>query len=71
MKLSLKAWRAVAGMTQTELAEAIGYATKTPVVHWERGYATPRPIVVKRIAEAIGCDPDDIIFAGDTTERGM
>lgn len=70
MKLGLKAWRAVAGMTQAELAEAIGYATRTPIVHWELGYATPRPIVVKRIAEAIGCAPEDIIFAGETTERG-
>lgn len=70
MKLTLKAWRAVAGMTQTELATAIGYATKTPIVHWERGSATPRPLVVEKIAAAIGCNPDDIIFTGDTTERG-
>lgn len=69
MIMPLKAWRAFRGMTQIELAHAIGYSTKAPVVNWERGYSRPAPSVITALEKAVGCKPGEIFFAGDTTKE--
>ena len=48
----IKEYREKAGLTQLQLAEAIGYERST-VARWENGSLEPYASVVKAIAEAL------------------
>lgn len=52
--------RLAAGMTQGQLAEAIGQ-TQKDVSRWERGVYKPRAEVLIRIAGTLGCSIEDLI----------
>jgi len=45
------------GITMKRLGETIGYS-ESAVCRWEYGNRTPRPLVLKAIADALGYDGD-------------
>lgn len=55
----LKAARQRAGMTQAQLAEAIGVKQKD-VSRWEAG-REPGVLTVKKMAQALGCSMEDLV----------
>ena len=59
MKLNLKGVRRDAGVTQQQLADALGVSLAT-VGNWERGVTYPDAEQVWRCAEVLGCTPNDI-----------
>lgn len=58
--------RMAAGMTQAQLAEAIG-KTQRDVSRWERGVCAPRADVLIGIAGALKCPLADLIEAKDNS----
>lgn len=56
----LKAARLAAGMTQAQLADALGCKVKD-ISRWENGHVEPGVLTVKRMAQAIGCSMDDLV----------
>ena len=56
----LKAARQAAGMTQGQLAEAIGCRVKD-ISRWENGHVEPGVLTVKKMAQALGCSMDDLV----------
>lgn len=56
----LRAARQAAGMTQAQLAEAIGCKQKD-VSRWEAGLIEPGVLTVKKMAQALGCSMDDLV----------
>ncbi len=56
----ITAARKAAGMTQQQLADALGVA-QVSVTRWERGEREPRVSTLKRIAAVLGCDLRDLI----------
>lgn len=61
MKITLKAARVNAGLTQKEAAAAMG-VTKDTISNWERRKSFPSTKIIKRI-EDVYCVPyDSIIF---------
>lgn len=51
----IRAARLAAGMTQQQLADALGVAQQS-VTRWETGEREPRVSTLKRIAAVLGCD---------------
>ena len=51
----IRAARIAAGMTQQQLADALGIAQQS-VARWETGEREPRVSPLKRIAAVLGCD---------------
>lgn len=49
------------GISQTELARRTGYADKTAISKIESGRNELVPSKVARFAEALGCDPADLL----------
>lgn len=60
MKLNIRNMRKKAGLTQTDLAEAIGVNLST-VGNWERLVTCPDAEQVWNCAVALGCTPNDIL----------
>lgn len=56
----LKAARQAAGMTQAQLAVAIGCKQKD-VSRWEAGIIEPGVLTVKKMAQALGCTMGDLV----------
>lgn len=61
MKLTLKAARVNAGLTQTEFADALG-VSKMTVLEWEKGKRRVRPVYMPMIAQVTGVSVSDIIL---------
>lgn len=61
MKITLKAARVNAGLTQKEAAIAIG-VTKDTISNWERRKSFPGTKAIKRIEETYCVPYDSIIF---------
>lgn len=59
-KSPITAARMAAGLTQGQLAEAIG-CTQKDVSRWERGVYSPRIDVLAKMAGALGCSLEDLI----------
>lgn len=55
----LRKARQAAGMTQAQLAEAIGCKQKD-VSRWEAG-REPGVLTVKKMAQVLGCSMDDLV----------
>ena len=64
MKFSLKAARVNAGLTQDEVAKALG-KSKNTIVNYEKGRSSPDIEIGKAIAKLYGMSVDDIIFLPD------
>lgn len=56
----LKAARKAAGMTQAQLAAALGCHQKD-VARWENCRREPGVLTVKKMAQALGCSMDDLV----------
>lgn len=65
-KLTLKAARVNAHMTQAEAAEKIGVSTNT-LCAYERGTTFPDVRVLKRIEDVYGIEYRNLIFLEDIT----
>lgn len=61
MKLTLKAARVNAGMTQDEVAEVLK-KSKNTIVNYEKGRSTPDIETGKALAALYGLSVDDLIF---------
>ena len=61
MKVSLKAARVNAGMTQTEAAKAIKVNPST-LGNWEKGKSSPPADKAKQLCDLYGATIDDIFF---------
>ena len=55
----LKRARKTAGMTQTDLARAVG-TNKESIRTWENGAYWPSAVWLPKLAEALGCSIDDL-----------
>lgn len=56
----IKAARLAAGLTQVQLAEKMG-CSQQEIQRWETGRVSPTAKTLKKLAEAIGCNPGDLI----------
>ena len=61
MKVTLKAARVNAGLTQAAAAEKLGIGEST-LQQWETGKRCPRADRMGEICDLYGCSTDDIIF---------
>ena len=68
MRLRLREWRERRLLTQRELAERVGM-TPGSINRIERGVHRPRLGTVRKLAEALGVDPDELI-AWEAHDRG-
>lgn len=61
-KLTLKAWRCNAGLTQTDLATAIG-KNKDTISRWEKGETQPTAKDIQAIESVLGINwSNDILL---------
>ena len=56
----LKAARKAAGMTQQQLADALGCRAKD-ISRWESGLHEPGALTLKKMAQFLGCSMDDLV----------
>ena len=56
----IRAARRAAGLTQVQLAEKAG-CSQQDINRWETGRVNPTAKTLKKLAEAIGCKPGDLI----------
>lgn len=56
----LKAARQAAGMTQAQLAEAVGCKQKD-ISRYESGLHEPGALTLKKMAQVLGCSMDDLV----------
>lgn len=61
MKITLKAARVNAGLTQGEVAKKVK-KSKNTIVNYESGKRSPDMATGKALAELYGCSVDDLIF---------
>lgn len=52
--------RKAAGLTQKQLADALG-VTRSTVAMWETGENAPKTKMLLTLAEALGCSVEDIL----------
>lgn len=57
----IKERRIALGLSQTELARRAGYADKSGISKIESGDRDLVPAKIERFAEALGCDPQDLL----------
>ena len=67
MRISIKAARVNAEMTQEEMANVLG-VNKTTIVNWESGASEPKISQLQRISELSGI-PIDFIFVPTKSEK--
>lgn len=60
-KITLKAARVNAGLSQQEAAEALDVSNKT-LCRWEKGLSYPNAMQIEKICNLYKVDYDDIIF---------
>lgn len=60
-KISLRAARVNAGLTQNEAAKKIG-VTRDTLRNWETGKSSPNVVIFKTIEKVYGMSYDDISF---------
>ena len=66
MKVTLKAARINAGLTQAEAAQKLN-VSKDSISNWERGKTFPDVPLLKKIESLYGVDYKDIIFCKNIT----
>lgn len=67
MKITLKAARVNAELTQQEMAEAIG-VSKMTVNAWENGLRAIKPAYLPMISQVTGCPINDLILPKKVTK---
>lgn len=58
---NLRRLRERIGLTQLQLARAIGQKQQTQISKWERTDSIPTPKLIMRLAVALGCRPSDLL----------
>ena len=66
MKITLRAARINAGLTQSEAAKKLD-VSKDSISNWERGRTCPDVSLLKKIESLYGVDYKDIIFCQNIT----
>lgn len=66
MKLAISQYREQKGMTQKELALAIGKSTRS-IQQWESGDFYPTAKDLMSICEVLGCSPNEIFAWGQNS----
>ena len=66
LRITLKAARANAQLTQQEAAEKIGVTVDT-IGNWERAKSFPNALQIRRIEEVYGVPYDGLIFSPKNT----
>lgn len=61
MKISLKAARVNAEMTQKEAADRMGIDVST-VISWENGRTSPKAVQLQKLCEVYGVNSVDFLF---------
>lgn len=61
MKVSMKALRTNAGLTQKQAGELLG-VTKRTVHSWESNRTAPTVVQLMKMCEIYGCSPDDFFL---------
>lgn len=61
MQITIKAARVNAGLSQSELARAVGVSTQT-LNAWENGHTEPKIGQAKKICEVLGVSVEKIFF---------
>lgn len=56
----LKAARKAAGLTQAQLAKLVG-CDQNHISRWEKGTHEPGVLIVKKMAQVLGCSMDDLV----------
>ena len=59
MKEKIREFREAKGLSQTELADALG-VDQTTVSAWERGVAEPTMFNLRRLADILGVSPGEL-----------
>ena len=59
MGAKIRAFREAKGLSQMELAEALGL-DQTTISAWERGIAEPTIFNLRRLADLLGVSPGDL-----------
>ena len=59
MKEKIRALREAKGLSQAELAEALGL-DQTTVSAWERGVSEPTVFNLRRLADLLGVEPGEL-----------
>lgn len=68
MNLKVRAYREAAGMTQQELAKAIGKSFRT-IQAWERDQSYPNAESIWKLCEVFDTDPNDLLGWWDDHAR--
>lgn len=64
--MKIKEMRKRSGMTQEEVAHQIG-VTQGAVWQWESGMVMPTVVNLQKLAAALNCTVDELLFASDHT----
>jgi len=59
----VRMWRMRRAMTQAQLAEKAGIGINT-IVRIERNQTEPRPPTIRKLADALGVDPSELVDEG-------
>lgn len=62
--------RRQSGLSQSQLAEAIGTAGRERISQWERGLEQPQPKLLRAVADVLGVDPL-VLMDVDTDARTL
>ncbi len=65
----IKAIRMAKGLTQQQVAEAVGVARST-VAKWETGVAMPRAGTLRKMSESLGCTADELLRSDVFEKKG-
>lgn len=66
IKLTMVAARVNAGLTQTEIAKALGVNVST-IVAWERGHSIPLADKFRKYCQACNVPMDNVLLPNDPT----
>ena len=63
---NLKRIRLAKGVTQEELMRRLGLKRQAPISLWETKATLPRPATIRRIADALNCEPWELLDEVET-----
>lgn len=61
----MKAARVKRGLTQFEVAVELGLSSQVVVARWESGSRHPSSDTIRRVAEILGVQPEDLIVPNE------
>ena len=61
MENNISTCRKKAGLTQVQLAQALGFRSTGTVSQWESGDRSPRASMLPKIADVLGCTIDELL----------